>query len=142
MISVAAAYNLPATVVSVTLTLNALTFCRARRGNITGGSAAAAEARGGWPRSAIRHARQATPATKSRTDTEVVSVALVLQDTLRCWNDGAIAATNFDLRLPAGRIIFAQMDFAHSASLARASAPVPRSIPSGRPPLASPAAQY
>ena len=33
-------------------------------------------------------------------------------------NDVAIAATNTELRLPAERIIFAQMDFAHGASLA------------------------
>jgi len=33
-------------------------------------------------------------------------------------SNGAITATNSDLRLPAQRIIFAQMAFAHGAHLA------------------------
>ena len=46
-ISVAPAYNLPATVGSATLALDALTLCRMWRGNITLWSAATAATKGG-----------------------------------------------------------------------------------------------
>jgi hypothetical protein len=65
-ISVAPAYNLPATVGSATLALDALTLCRMWRGNITHWSAATAATRGG-------RAKQGNPPRKSGRSSEMNS---------------------------------------------------------------------